>query len=505
MIKSIAYLVFFLLLVSCKMGAQDTIKPNILFILTDDQQYNTIQALGNDEIITPNLDKLVSNGTTFTNAYNMGSWTGAVCVASRGMLISGLSVWDVQENQKKLKKKDSTTIAKTWPKLLEKAGYDTYMTGKGHFKTKAENLFTYVVNERPGMPKDAWSFKTMRPLFKTLEKLESPERNALLPVGYGRPLDENDKSWSPTDTKFGGFWEGGTHWSEVLKNDAIGFINQAKQIDKPFFMYLAFNAPHDPRQAPQEFIDMYPLDSITIPKNFVAEYPYNEAIANGRTQRAECLVPFPRTEYATKTHIQEYYASITHLDVQVGKILDALDASGKAENTIIVFTSDHGLAMGQHGMFSKGILFEHSTKVPFVIVGKNIPKNKKIETPIYLQDIVPTTLEWANTEIPDHIFFKSINNLIEDDTNKTHYDAIYGGMKKHQRAITKDGFKLIIYTKINKVLLFDLKNDVWEMNNLAKNPAYKQKTLELFTSLFELQKKLNDKLDITKTHKLFKK
>lgn len=490
--KSILY--SFICLVSFFVKAQE--KPNIIFILTDDQQYNTIHTLGNNKIITPNIDKLVHEGTTFINTYNMGGWTGAVCVPSRGMLVSGLSVWDTEKNNKILNT-DAIAQSKTWPVLLRKAGYETYMTGKWHVKVDAKKVFDIVVNERPGMPKDAWSMKAMRPYYDKLKELDSPERNELLPIGYGRPLSADDNSWSPSDPKFGGFWEGGKHWSEVLKDDAVNFIEQAAKKDNPFFMYLAFNAPHDPRQAPQKYIDMYPLDNISIPENFLTEYPYNEDMSNGRSQRGENLAPFPRTKFAVKKHIQEYYASITHIDEQLGRILKALKTSGKAENTIIVLTSDHGLAMGQHGMFSKSTLFEHSTKVPFIIVGKNIPKNKKIETPIYLQDIVPTTLEWANTEIPNHIFFKSLNSIIKNKEQYKHYNAIYGAMKKHQRSITQNGFKLMIFTKIKKVQLFDLKNDPFEINNLADNSAYKDKTIQLFNELFQLQKEMKDELDIS--------
>ena len=485
-----------------KSFAQVGQKPNILFIFTDDQQYNTINALGNSEIITPNIDKLVTEGTAFVNAYNMGGWTGAVCVPSRGMLISGRSVWDTEENNKILKI-DDVAQSQTWPVLMREAGYQTYMTGKWHIQVAPEKVFDSVVNERPGMPKDSWSMKLMRPYFEKLIELDSPERNALLPVGYGRPLDVNDKSWSPSDPKFGGFWEGGKHWSEVLKDDAVNFIEQASQKENPFFMYLAFSAPHDPRQAPQKYIDMYPLENISVPKNFLPEFPYNEEMSNGRSQRGENLAPFPRTELSVKKHIQEYYASITHLDAQVGDILKALKTAGKFDNTIVIFTSDHGLAMGQHGMFSKSTLFEHSVKMPLIISGMGIPKKKRIEENVYMQDIMPTTLEMAGAKIPDYVFFNSFLDVIHND-HKSHYSAIYGGLKQHQRSIIKNRFKLYVLTKIDKVFLFDLEKDPYEINNLANDPSQKSKVVLLFQDLITLQKTVNDKLDIARTLTKFK-
>ena len=195
-----------------------------------------------------------------------------------------------------------------------------------------------------------------------------------VPVGYGRPKNENDTIWKPWDKKFGGFWEGGTHWSEVVRQDAIGFIDQAKQKEDPFFMYLAFNAPHDPRQAPKEYVDMYPLENISVPVSYQDEYPYRHSIRNGDYLRDEMLAPMPRTEYAVKVHRQEYYASISHVDAQIGMIVDALKKSGKMDNTYIMMTSDHGLAMGRHGFMGKQNLYDHSIRPLMIILGPDIPK-----------------------------------------------------------------------------------------------------------------------------------
>jgi arylsulfatase A-like enzyme len=165
-------------------------------------------------------------------------------------------------------------------------------------------------------------------------------------------------------------------------------------------MYIAFNAPHDPRQSPKEYVDRYPLDRISMPRSFVPEYPFNEAMASGRKLRDEKLAPFPRTEYSVKVNRQEYYAIITHMDDQIGRILDALEKSGQADNTYLFFSADHGLAVGRHGLMGKQNLFDHSVRVPLMLVGPGVPAGEKRDASVYLQDIMATSLELAGAERP---------------------------------------------------------------------------------------------------------
>ncbi|MDA7920258.1 sulfatase-like hydrolase/transferase [Verrucomicrobiales bacterium] len=454
-------------------------RPNILFIFSDDQCYETIRAFEKTDIDTPNLDKLVERGTTFTHAYNMGSWSGAVCVASRHMLNTGAFVWNAERLSQGLggKAKASAGTAAgipnfqeeglMWSQLMSQSGYLTYFTGKWHVRADANKIFDVARNVRGGMPQQT----------KT---------------GYDRPVQGVPDAWRPFDRSFGGFWEGGKHWSEVVGDDACDFLSEAKADENPFFMYIAFNAPHDPRQAPKEFVDRYPLDRIMIPENYQPDYPDRKLIDNPVTLRDERLSPVPRTEYAVQVHRQEYYAIITHMDEQVGRILDALEKSGKADNTYIVFTSDHGLAVGHHGFMGKQNLYDHSTHVPFMIVGPDIEAGKKMDTPIYLQDVMPTSLELAGIEKPDHVEFQSLLPILAGESKG--YESIYGAYLKSQRSITKDGFKLIVYPKVPRVILYDLENDPMEMNDLAE--AKQSKVLSLFSSLLALQDELNDTVDL---------
>ncbi len=315
------------------------------------------------------------------------------------------------------------------------------------------------------------------------------------PEGYNRPIEGQPDVWRPWDPKFEGYWKGGKHWSEVLADDGIDFLKQAAQIDNPFFMYLAFNAPHDPRQSPRQYVEKYPLEKVKLPENFLPEYPYNEAMGSGRSLRDERLAPFPRTEYAVKVNRQEYFAIITHMDDQIGRILDALKESGKVENTYILFTADHGLAVGKHGLIGKQNMFDHSVRVPFLVCGPGISKGKRIDTPVYLQDIMPSTMELAGAKIPEHIQFKSIIPLLYGDQIQSHR-AIYGGYRYLQRMVRKDNYKLIFYPKAEKFLLFNLEVDPYEMENIADNAENKMIIDDLKKELKSLQGDVGDTLNL---------
>ncbi len=444
-------------------------KPNFLFIFADDQTYESIRALGNQEVITPTLDKLASEGMVFTHAYNMGAWHGAVCVASRTMLNTGRFVWNAYRNEKKLN--ELAKERKLWSQLLEDAGYETYFSGKWHVQINPGEIFNHVKHVRPGMPPS-------------------------VPEAYNRPVEGQPDAWSPYDTAFGGFWKGGKHWSEVLADDAEEFLSLAAKSDKPFFMYLAFNAPHDPRQSPKKFVDMYPLENISIPENFLPEYPYIGKIGYGRNLRDERLAPYPRTEYAVKVHRQEYYAIISHMDTQIKRIIEALEKTGKKDNTYIFFTADHGLAIGSNGLMGKQSMYDHSIRPPLFVIGPDIPKNKKNDADVYLQDIMATTLELAGVQKPPYIEFSSLLDLAREKSSESHYKSIYGCYTNAQRMIRRNGFKLIAYPQAKALLLYDLSKDPLEMHDLGDDPRYEEMKKELFNELLALQEQMRDSTDL---------
>ncbi|OAI52841.1 choline-sulfatase [Planctomyces sp. SCGC AG-212-M04] len=443
-------------------------KPNILFLFADDMTFTAIHEVGNKEIQTPNLDRLATSGTVFTHAYNTGGFHGAVCVASRTMLVTGRTLWRAKALDDRMKKdKDVGTM---WPQWMHAAGYETYQTGKWHIATDPAARFDHVAHVRGGMPET-------------------------VPEAYNRPLDGKPDPWSPSDPKFGGFWEGGKHWSEVVADDAIGFIDDAKERKKPFFAYVAFNAPHDPRQSPKSFVDRYPLKDIAMPKSFLPEYPWKDAIGVDVKQRDGSIAPYPRTEHAVKVHRQEYYAIITHLDEQIGRILDHLDKTGQTQSTYIFFTADHGLAVGEHGLMGKQNLFDHSVRVPFLARGPRFKAGQRNSTPILMQDVTPTSLELAGAKVPETMEFKSLLPVADGTASDLH-GPIYLAYRTLQRAYVKDGYKLILYPEVPKRLLFNLKADPLEMNDLSEDSSQQSRQKELFEELVGRMKQADDPLEL---------
>lgn len=476
------------LLAGNSLWAQDKNKPNILFIFADDMTFQALGSASDGIVKTPNLDRLRSQGMHFTHAFNQGGYNGAISMASRAMLVTGKYLWRAMDetegkihfSRNELCWPDNVPVHKAqkparrctlWSEYMREAGYETYMTGKWHVPFPPAQVFDHVAHVRPGMPGDS-------------------------KAGYARKFIEGvADEWSPTDPRFGGYWQGGRHWSEVQRDDAIDYIEQARQSKKPFFIYLAFNAPHDPRQAPQEYQDLYDVHHIDLPKSMLPVYPYCEEIGAGRHLRDERLAPFPRTPYSVQVNRKEYYALISHLDTQIGKVLEALEKSGMADNTYIFFTADHGLAVGDHGFIGKQNPYEASIRVPLFVTGPGIRKGKTSDDLVYLQDVMATVLDIAGSKGKEEVDFQSFLPRLKGKKAQPR-KAIINCYVGSQRLIRTDRYKMIIYPRINKVRLFDLKKDPDEMNDLATRPKYRPLMEELFVEFQKLQKEIDDPLDV---------
>lgn len=459
-------------MVATNLYAQKQEKPNVLFIFVDDMTYNGLNALGNSEIISPNMDRIVQNGVSFCNNYNMGGWNGAISVASRSQLITGQYLWKTHKLEK-TKFKQELADHQLWAQVMRDAGYQTFQTGKWHMTAiRPEQIFDEVKVPRiGGMPPD-------------------------ISETYNRPLSKEDNNWLPWDESKGGYWSGGTHWSETLANVTVEYIEKNKDSQKPLFMFCAFNAPHDPRQSPKEYIEMYPVDKIKIPKNFLPEHPYCEEMNSGRNLRDEKLAPFPRTKYAIQKNRQEYYALITHLDDQIGKILKALNESGRANNTLIVFAADNGLALGSHGLMGKQSMYEHSMKIPLVFSGCGLPKGEKRTQLIYLQDLVPTIYELVGIKIPKGMDFVSQLDVLQNKKANGKREMLYGAYMDTQRMVRDERFKLVLIPRAQKAYLFDLKKDPLEMNDLYGKKKYDKDIKRLAAKYIQLSRESGDTLDI---------
>jgi arylsulfatase A-like enzyme len=459
-------------------GKEPPGKPNILFLFTDDQAFSTVNALNNPEVKTPNIDRLVRRGTTFTHCFNQGAWHGAVCVASRAMLNTGRYLWTCGG--------DDCGDYPLWGETFGQAGYDTFMTGKWHNKQKSLQR----------------SFKTIGPtgggmLPSKDTNAKENEKKGILNDPYNRPREGN--SWSPYDKTLQGHWlerdEKFIHSSKLWADTAIDYLqNNAVQSDNPFFMYVAFHAPHDPRQSPKKFVDMYPPEKIKIPPNYLPEHPFDNGDLKLRDER---LAPFPRTKEAVQTHLSEYYAIITHADYQIGRILKALDQSGKTDNTIIIFSADHGLAVGQHGLLGKQNQYDHSVRMPFIWCGPGIAANKRNDALVYLQSAFATTCEMTGAKVPETVQFPSLVPLLTGKKEKL-YDSVYGAYRNLQRMVRTEKYKLIRYPHNGEVQLFDIQNDPWETKDLAEDPRYADIIKKLDKKLQWWMKETGDQLDMEK-------
>ena len=211
--------------------------------------------------------------------------------------------------------------------------------------------------------------------------------------------------------------------------------------------------------------------------------------------RDEKLAPWPRTPEIVRQHIAAYYAMITHLDVYIGKLLETLKETGHADNTIIIFAGDNGLAVGQHGLLGKQNLYEHSIRVPLVITGPNIPKGKKSDALCYLLDIFPTLCELTGLPIPKTVEGKSLVPAITGE--KQHLrDTLFFAYKNVQRAVCDERYKLIEYfvEGTRRTQLFDLANDRWEVNNLSEAPEHAEQLARLREEMTRWQKEVADRL-----------
>lgn len=459
-------------------------KPNFLFILTDDQAPHTLGAYGNTVCHTPNIDRLAKEGMLFRDAHHMGSWSGAVCLPSRTMIMTGRTVWRIPGAGGKRNMIRGVTAAevaqKSMPALFNAAGYDTFRTCKRGNTFKAANeLFTV--------------------------------------------RHDGDKRR--------GTAEGGSAWHG---DRAMDFLRQreATRDKDPFLMFLGFSHPHDPRDGTPELLRKYGAVNTQVPPttvnpkspplqvNYLPKHPFHHGHPGLRDEVNVPGVLKDRSEAAIRNELGREYACIENIDRQVGRVLDKLEAMGELDNTYVIFTSDHGIAVGRHGLAGKQNLYEHTWRVPFLVRGPGIKAGSQASGYIYLLDILPTLCDLAGIEPPEGMEGVSFRSVLEGKTERVR-DVLYGvycaGTKPGMRSVKTDGWKLIKYDVLDgyvrETQLFNLKENPDELLqehhapevialtgntpephqvNLADDPGYAEKRKELEALLWAEQKRLGD-------------
>lgn len=420
---------------------------NVVVLFTDDHRRTAIGALGIEPVQTPNIDTLYRDGTGFSRCYTMGGPHGALCVPSRAMLMTGRNLWHLGPRDPKTGAVDVGQVRpefKTWPEVFRAHGYQTFFTGKWHNNKDAVNrLFTDgAALFFGGMHTD-----------ETNGHFE-PRIHDFDPTSAYRESDRHKVE---------------TYSSELYADGAIDFLTSKRDKSKPFAMYVAFTAPHDPRKAPAKWHAMYPADQIQLPPNFVPQHPFD----NGDMKvRDEMLSPVPRTEARTRQEIANYYAMVSEVDSQIGRILDTLKLQGLDEHTLVVLIGDNGLAVGQHGLLGKQSAYEHSMGVPLAFRGPGVPKGQVRDAFVYHHDVAPTLLALAGMPKPKTMEAKSLVTLLQDAT-RVNRPVMVNCYQNKQRAVHIGDWKLIRYN-VNGVghdQLFNLAEDPWETKSLLGQPG----------------------------------
>jgi arylsulfatase A-like enzyme/broad specificity phosphatase PhoE len=448
-------------------------RPNIVFMIADDHRFSDIHSHHNPLVQTPYLDKLAAGGSSFLNTNIMGGQYKAVCTPTRACVHTGGSVFRCVSNKPEAKF-DEPFMNHTeinpkmafMPEVLKNAGYSTYAVGKWH-------------NDQESFVKGFTGGDNI--LFGGMGIQDQMPVHRFNPEGvYPREAAQIS----------------GKNATEEFCDTGIKFIEQYDS-DNPFFLYIAFTSPHDPRTAPKEFHDLYDPANIPLPKNFMPVHPFD----NGEMfVRDEGLAVLPRDPYEVVRHIADYYAMISHMDAHMGRVIQAVKDKGIEDDTIIVYTSDHGLSIGQHGLMGKQNLYDHSIRIPLIMRGPGIPANKRFDEITSQMDIFPTLCELSGLPIPETVDGKSMVPLMHGEVERQ-YDSLFAIYKDVQRMVKTDTYKMIRYyhsnlreTGVNRIQLFNYKEDPWEVNDLAAHPDYTGVVKELSEKLRQWQDDLQDPL-----------
>ncbi len=444
--------------------------PNILFILADDMRPDCISALGNPRIQTPNLDSLVASGMTFSRA----TCSYPICVVSRAEILTGMHGWEngISGNSGAKMKSDISF----WAETLKQGGYTTWHVGKWHVSGRpSQRGYEDVAGLFSGGGSKYW-------------KEGQTDWKGFPITGYRGWIFQSDDG----KQKYPELGVGVTpDISEKFADAAISLIKSTP--DKPWFCHVNFTAPHDPLFIPPGLEESYQSDSMQLPENYLAVHPFDHGNFDGRD---EALLPWPRSKDAVKDLLRVYYSVIEDMDNQIGRIILHLDQTDQLRDTLIIFTSDHGMACGSHGLRGKQNMYEHTINVPLILSGPGVAPGTTSSAQVYLRELYPTTCEISGIPAPDSVSASSFAASIADPSLEHHND-IFGYFKDTQRMIrTDDGWKLIRYPQIDHWQLFDLNEDPFETKSLFRSgdPNHLRQFEHLQKKLNGWRIKMNDPL-----------
>jgi len=391
-------------------------RPNVLLFIMDDQTSQTIGALGNPHISTPSLDALVGAGC-WLRPYT----TVPVCQPARAELLTGRNAF---QNGCRWFGEPMDPEITLLPQALADAGYHCCHVGKWH-------------NE--GHPREKGYHETWRVF---------PNDLAEPYIGHWQAYRENGK------IVIG-------HSTELFCEATTEFLHRATTT-QPWFCYCALLSPHDPRTAPEPWKSMYDRRPPPLPPNYMPEHPFDNGDMMIRDER---LAGFPRRQEEVLRHRADYYAMISHHDHSIGQVLHALDQTGQRDNTLVVFTSDHGLAVGCHGLMGKENLYEHSARVPLILQGPGIPVGKRCDECLCGHyDLMPTLMEYLGVEAPTTSQGLSYMPVLRGEI-PTVRQTLCAAYRDCMRMARDGRFKMIYYPHIGRTQLFDTLSDPDETND----------------------------------------
>jgi arylsulfatase A-like enzyme len=478
-------------------------KKNLLFIITDQQRYDALSIAGNTILETPHLDRLAQGGAYFKNAYT----PCAVCGPARSSILTGHTVENTgvkTNNHTYYYEEDGLMTMPTFDEILTENGYHCEYYGKWHSPSDhAENYKNPVKAANNG--KSVFGPGGQSHIY--MDYLNQNEDNRQLEDGeFYELITKRPYKTDPLDKYYGmtaaemneqnlKHLQPDQHGKLLIDKEHTMTAFQARQTieaierlkDTPFSVTCSFHYPHSPIVPAEPYYSMYPVENLVPPESIADDMqysPYNNA--NGKRKNPEYADP-----EKIKYMISNYYGLVKEIDDWIGEILDKLDELGLAENTMIIFTSDHGEMLGAHGLREKNIFYEESAHIPLLIRFPNeIRAESTVEGYISLVDLFPTILDYLNIG-EYHSDGKSLRGLIEGTDQEHGNYAVaewdWRGDTESNYMIIKDGWKLIIpYTRTSSVIsaLYDLNTDPNEVNNLISS---REKREQQYKKLEELK------------------